>query len=286
MALVGEPPEGFDTCDFDEVVLDRVFGVHLERLSLDEVFRTARAQSPRSVARVRARAEAELSGTGALEQAPLERSLRVLGAFSDLARKRGLSALAVRCWPEFFTEYGCAACGPMAMTSQSGVPCACEADVYGAVTGLLLQAITDSPSFMADLLDVDRKEDSAVIWHCGLAPLSMADPDEKPRAAIHSNRRLPLLGEFALAPGRVTLARLSQSCGLLRLVVAGGEMLKAPRSFSGTCGVLRFDRPAGDVLDMILEEGIEHHYGLAYGDCRAVLRAIAERLSLPFLDLA
>ena len=65
-----------------------------------------------------------------------------------------LSALAVRCWPEFFTEYGCAACGPMAMTSQSGIPCACEADVYGAVTGLLLQAITDAPSFMADLVDV------------------------------------------------------------------------------------------------------------------------------------
>jgi hypothetical protein len=62
-------------------------------------------------------------------------------------------------------------------------------------------------------------------------------------------------------------------------------MQKAPRSFSGTCGVLRFDRPAGDVLDKILEEGIEHHYGLAYGDCRALLCAIADRLSLPFLDL-
>ena len=24
MGLVGEPPEGFDTCDFDEEVLDRV----------------------------------------------------------------------------------------------------------------------------------------------------------------------------------------------------------------------------------------------------------------------
>ena len=173
----------------------------------------------------------------------------------------------------------------MAMTSQGGVPCACEADVCGAVTSLLLQAITDAPPFMADLVDVDREGDSAVVWHCGLAPVSMADPDQKPRAGIHSNRRMPLLGEFALAPGRVTLARLSQSRGLLRLVVAGGEMLKAPQSFSGTSGVIRFDRPAGEVLDRILEEGIEHHYSLAYGDCRATLRAVAERLSLPLLEL-
>jgi L-fucose isomerase-like protein len=158
--------------------------------------------------------------------------------------------------------------------------------VYGAVTGLLLQAITDAPPFMADLVDVDREGDSAVVWHCGLAPLSMADPDERPRAGIHSNRRMPLLGEFALAPGRVTLARLSQSRGPLRLVVAGGEMLKAPPSFSGTSGVLRFDRSAGDVLDAVLEEGIEHHYGLTYGDCRGVLRAVAGKLRLPLLELA
>jgi L-fucose isomerase-like protein len=285
VGLVGEPPGGFDTCDFDEGVLEELLGIHLEHVSLDEIFRAASAQSPQSVAEARARVEAELTGTGALDPAPLEKSLRVFRAFSDLARERGLSALAVRCWPEFFTTYGCAACGPMAMTTQDGMPCACEADVYGAVTSLLLQATTDAPPFMADLVDVDREGDSAVVWHCGLAPVSMADPDQRPSAGIHSNRRMPLLGEFALAPGRVTLARLSRSRGLLRLVVAGGEMLKAPQSFSGTSGVLRFDRPAGEVLDRILEEGVEHHYGLAYGDCRAVLRAIAEKLSLPLLEL-
>ena len=285
VGLVGEAPDGFDTCSFDERVLEQLLGVRLERLSLDEVFRIARAQSPQSVAESRARVEDELAGTRELDPAALERSLRVFGAFSDLARERELSALAVRCWPEFFTAYGCAACGPMAMTGQGGVPCACEADVYGAVTSLILQSITEAPPFMADLVDVDREGDSAVVWHCGLAPVSMADPDQRPRAGIHSNRRMPLLGEFALTPGRVTIARLSQSRGLLRLVVAGGEMLKAPQSFSGTSGVIRFDRPARDVLDSILEEGIEHHYSLAYGDCRAVLRAIAERLSLPLLDL-
>ncbi len=285
VGLVGEAPDGFDTCSFDEGVLEQLLGVRLERLSLDEVFRIARAQSPQSVAESRARVENELAETRELDPAALERSLRVFGAFSDLARERKLSALAVRCWPEFFTAYGCAACGPMAMTGQDGVPCACEADVYGAVTSLMLQAITEAPPFMADLVDVDREGDTAVVWHCGLAPVSMADPDQRPRAGIHSNRKMPLLGEFALTPGRVTMARLSQSRGLLRLVVAGGEMLKAPQSFSGTSGVIRFDRPAGDVLDRILKEGIEHHYSLAYGDCRAVLRAIAEKLSLPLLDL-
>jgi L-fucose isomerase-like protein len=113
----------------------------------------------------------------------------------------------------------------------------------------------------------------------------MADPDERPGAGIHSNRRLPLLGEFALRPGRVTIARLSQSRGQTRLVVGGGRMIKAPKSFSGTSGVIRFDERAADVLDRILEEGVEHHLSFAYGDFGPELRAVAERLGLPILEL-
>jgi L-fucose isomerase-like protein len=77
VGLVGEPPGGFDTCDFDEGVLEELLGIHLEHVSLDEIFRAASAQSPQSVAEARARVEAELTGTGALDPAPLEKSLRL-----------------------------------------------------------------------------------------------------------------------------------------------------------------------------------------------------------------
>jgi L-fucose isomerase-like protein len=285
IGLVGERPEGFDTCDFDEGEIGSLLGLRVERLPLRLIFEAAQAQTKLAVERVRERVERDLAGTEQVDQEPLERSLRVFGALSDVAREHELSALAVRCWPEFFTEYGCAACGPMAMSSQDGVPCACEADLYGAATSLLLQAIAGAPPFMADLVDVDPETDTSVLWHCGLAPLSLADPAERPRAGIHSNRRLPLLGEFALKAGRVTLARLSRSRGQTRLAIGGGRMLAAPRSFSGTSGVVRFDAGAGEVLDRILDEGLEHHVSLAYGDLRPELRAVARRLSLPVLEL-
>jgi L-fucose isomerase-like protein len=285
IGLVGEHPQGFDTCDFDEEGLERLLEVRIERLSLKEVFEAAEAQSMLTVEAVRTRVERELEGTQRLDGDALERSFRVFGALSELARERKLSALAVRCWPEFFTEYGCAACGPMAMLSEDGTPCACEADVYGAATNLLLQALADAPPLMADLVDVDAEDDSGVLWHCGLAPLSMADPGERPRTGIHSNRGLPLLGEFALRPGRVTIARLSRSRGQMRLVIGGGRMIEAPKSFSGTSGVIRFDEPVADVLDRILEQGVEHHLSFAYGDFGPELRAVAERIGVPILEL-
>jgi hypothetical protein len=81
------------------------------------------------------------------------------------------------------------------------------------------------------------------------------------------------------------VARLSEATGDYRLVVGGGEMLRAPMSFSGTSGVLRFDRPATEVLDRLLGEGLEHHVSLTYGDHVPALLALAKMLDLPVLCL-
>ena len=128
-----------------------------------------------------------------------------------------------------------------------------------------------------------REQDSE---KSGLAPLSMADPAVAPQGTIHSNRKLPLLMEFPLKPGRVTVARLSEATGSYRLVVGVGEMVQAPPSFSGTSGLLRFDRPVAQVLDTILSEGLEHHLSLTYGDYVPGLLALAKMLDLPVLRLA
>ena len=191
----------------------------------------------------------------------------------------------MRCWPETFVDYGCAACGPMAMMNQAGVPSACEADVYGSVTTLMLQDLAGEPVWMADLVDVDGSSDTAVLWHCGLAPLSMCDPEAQPEATIHTNRKMPLLYLFTLKPGRVTLMRVSQALGETKMILAGAEMLRRPMAFTGTSGVLRFDRPASAVLPDLVASGLEHHLVLAYGDHRELLREVAAEMTLPVLEL-
>ena len=285
IGVVGRHPDGFDTCAYDADRLADLTGIGVEPIDLPTLFASAKAIDTDRVAPLHQRVAAELGNAGDLEAEPLEKSLRIYAALSDLAEARGLDGLAVRCWPEMFTDYGCAACGAMAMLNQDGTPCACEADVYGNVTTLILQQLADAPVFMADLVDVDTADDTAVFWHCGLAPLGMADPAEAPRATIHSNRRKPLLYEFALKPGRITVARLSQSGNRTRLVLGGAEMLRAPKSFSGTSGVVRFDRPGADVLDAIIAEGLEHHYAFAYGEHRPALRALAKLLEIQVLEL-
>jgi L-fucose isomerase-like protein len=113
----------------------------------------------------------------------------------------------------------------------------------------------------------------------------MADPQKAPGATIHSNRKQPLLFEFTLKPGPVTVARFSESTGEYRLVIGRGRIIPGPKSFTGTSGLLQFDRPATEVLDLILNEGLEHHISITYGDFFDVLTALTKVLKIPVLKL-
>jgi len=166
------------------------------------------------------------------------------------------------------------------------LPCSCEADINGTVIQLILQLLSESPAFGTDMVSVDVDKDRVALWHCGLAPLSMADPAIQPRGTIHSNRRLPLLMDFPLKPGAVTVARLSQATGNLRLVVGSGEMLAEPKPFSGTAGILKLDCGAQKFLRLLMREGLEHHISLTYGDYLSELLAFASLISLPVLNMA
>lgn len=285
IARIGEHPAGFDTCAYDPVEMKGLTGVEVDERVLDDLFDVARTVPDRVTDVLRAETCKQLTGLDQVDQAGLANSLRLKIGLEVLKSERGYDAFAIRCWPEMFTEFGGAVCGPAAMLGEDGVPCACESDVYGALTQLVLQETAQAPVFLTDLVDIDVKDDTGVVWHCGQAPLSMRDPEIRAEATIHSNRLQPLLYEFPLKPGPVTWMRISQAFNRPRIVLGFGEMLRRPLPFSGTSGVIRFSRDADDVLSDIISSGLEHHIAIAYGDHRPTLRGVAGALELPLLEV-
>ncbi len=285
LAVIGNHPDGFHTCAFDSKKLKEISGVIVEQIELNELFDEAKKIDSKKIDLVRSELKSKINGLDRLEQEPLEKSVRILVALRKKAENKGYDGFSVRCWPEFFTEYGCAACGAMGVLNSQGIASGCEADVYGTLSTLILNWLGEEPSFIADLVDINTKDDTGVFWHCGLAPMNMADPDSPIEAGIHSNRKKPLVNEFALKPGEVTLFRLSQSKNTTRMIIGKGNMLKSPKSFSGTSGVIRFEKPASEVLDTVIKEGLEHHYAITYGNVSKTLRVLARQLNLPVLEL-
>ncbi len=290
LGVIGEHPVGMDSCHLDADKLNEIFGIEVLRFEMAEVFARARAISAATIEQTRTKLDLRLENLATLEQAPLNGTLSVYNALKEIAAENKLDGLAVRCWPEFFTEMGCAACGAMSMLSDgfgdsAPLPCSCEADINGTVIQLILQLLSETPAFGTDMVGVDVDKDRVALWHCGLAPLSMADPSVQPQGGIHSNRRVPLVMDFPLKPGKVTITRLSQATGNLRLVLGTGEMLAEPKPFSGTAGILKLDSGAQNFLQLLMREGLEHHVSLTYGNYLSELLAFASLINLPVLKM-
>jgi L-fucose isomerase-like protein len=290
LGVIGEHPEGFDSCHLDKEKLISFFGVQVEQIPLEVVFQGARAIPLASVKSVRKVLDDQLDNLSTLDQDALEGTLRVYLAMSEIASERGLDGLAVRCWPEFFTTLKCAACGAMSMLSdgflnQIPLPCSCEADINGTLSQLILQWLSGEPAFGTDIVGVEKNQDLVALWHCGLAPLSMADPSHQPHGTIHSNRRLPLLMDFPLKPGKVTITRINQYQDSFRLVIGSGEMISGEKPFSGTSGILKPSCSAQHFLDTLIYEGLEHHISLTYGQYSRELQKFAELVGLPYMYL-
>ena len=282
LGRIGENPAGFDTCLYDPDRIRNTFGLEVVQFDLmQEFFPQVSQMDPEQVQQVHANLAQKVEGLDNLDQTATRGTLSSYLAMKELSDRKGIDGFAVRCWPEFFTELGCAACGAMSMLSDELIPCSCEADVNGTITQMLLHAASGTPAFGTDIVSLDEGRNAIVIWHCGLAPLSMANPDQPKGVTIHSNRKLPLLFEYTLKPGPVTIARLSEATGEYRLVLGLGEVIEGPMSFSGTSGLLKFDRPAKDVLDEIVEKGLEHHISLTYGNHTDILAAYAKLLNIP-----
>lgn len=284
IARIGEHPTGFDTCAYDKSKMKQLSGVNLDELELETLFDAANGVDEVDLKVVKQSAEKSLKGLDDVNQSELDKSLKLKVALDQIRSSGKYDAFAIRCWPETFTEYGGAVCGPVSMMGEARIPCACEADVYGALTQIILQEVANAPVFLTDLVDVDTNDGTGVVWHCGQAPLSMCATTTAD-ATIHTNRKMPLLYEFPLKPGPVTFMRISQAFGEVKMVMSLGHMLEKLMAFTGTSGVFEFENAADESLNRIISSGLEHHMALAYGDHRPALRSVAKAMKLPVLEI-
>ena len=124
-----------------------------------------------------------------------------------------------------------------------------------------------------------------MLWHCGQAPISMCEPSFLPKATIHTNRKMPLLFEFPLKEGDVTLMRISKGLGKLKMVISSGTILKREMAFTGTSGVIRFKNSSEVFLNNLIETGLEHHIAITYGNHKNLLIEVASCMNLPVIEI-
>ena len=279
LGLIGERPEGFDTCDFNNQELKSKFNANVTKIKLQSLFNTSSKVNIKKINQTKKNVSKKLKNINQVNQKELNKSISLFHGLEKIQQDLNIDAFAVRCWPEMFTEYGCASCGPMAMMNENKISSACEADVLGSLTCNILNQLNNKPSLLVDIVDVDEKDDTTVFWHCGLSPI-MAEKNT-PSATVHSNRRKPLLHNFAFKSGEITIFRVSKSENKLKFIVMNGKVLKRKNSFSGTSGVISLGKNTHKKIKNLFLSGLEHHVGFTYGDVLEDIKSLGKQLKIP-----
>ena len=280
IGLVGERPEGFDTCDYSLLEIRKKLNFDIKKIKLNELFSEAKKIKKSVLNSTQIKIEKNLKNSKKLNQHELKKSISIYHGLNTLHTKHDVQAFAVRCWPEMFTEFGCASCGPMAMMNEKKISSACEADVLGGISCNILNQLNNQPSLLVDIVDIDEKDNSVVFWHCGLAPLSMSKKGDA-KADIHSNRKKPLLHNFAFKPGDITIFRVSKSASKLKFFVLKGKVINRKNSFAGTSGVVSFGKNTKNKIEKMFKGGLEHHVAFTYGDHYNEIVNLGNQMNIP-----
>jgi L-fucose isomerase-like protein len=154
LGRVGENPDGFETCLLDPDLIRQTFGLEVVQFDLEkDIFLIAQTIESTRIDTIQTELDQKVDGLSDLEPKATRGTLSVYAALQQIAAQKEINGFAIRCWPEFFTEMGCAACGAMSMLSDEMIPCSCEADVNGTITQILLQSISEKPAFGFGIAD-------------------------------------------------------------------------------------------------------------------------------------
>ncbi|WP_257348185.1 sulfoquinovose isomerase [Pseudalkalibacillus decolorationis] len=280
IGVVGEHPPGFFFSATDEDKLHQQMGVTVTHFDLNQAFEECVKLPREKWEGAIERAEQQVIGLNRNDDT-VERFAQFSTYVKEKIEKENVSALAVRCWPDFFNELGAAACSTLSQFTEDGVVSSCESDIHGSISMFILQQLSGgSAPYLGDMVHMNEASNSVVFWHCGAGAYSLAHPSQGAKSGVHPNRKLGFTMEFGLKPGRVTLFRVGYTPEGYRLLVMRGNALDTPQRFNGTSVEVKLETDVNDTLYQIMEEGFEPHYALVYDDVAEELVELGRQLGL------
>jgi L-fucose isomerase-like protein len=280
--MIGHTPEGFGFGRALDLDMAKTFGVNLLSVESRELTKLAKnlVEEEYQVAKSTAlKRMLEMEKTPEKNRTDFYKLYSVYKKYID---DNNVKAIASRCWPDFFTDYGTPVCGVLGMLNDDGIAAACEADTYGALSMYIGQQFTNTPTFLGDPVSIDETDQSITFWHCGTGACSLARMDLGAKTGVHPNRKIGPTMEFGLRPSETaTIFRIGRKPnGDFRFFILEGEILDKPKQFSGTSVVFHTKQDVNKLISKMVKDGWEPHFAVVYGAIADELEILATILNI------
>ena len=283
MAAIGHTPPGFGFGRALDQDLMRRFGVALDVIEVRELIELARSYTDEECEEYLTRTEAVTCGLNHTPEKNRRDHSRLYKAYSDYIQTHQIGALASRCWPDYFVDFGTPVCTVLSLLNDEGVAAACEGDIYGALSMWIGMQVSGAPVFFGDPASLDEKENTITFWHCGAAACSLARKDTGAVVGVHPNRKIGPVMDFGCEAFEcATVFRIGREPdGEFRFFLLEGEILDKPKQFTGTSLVMRCNSQVRQVVEQSVLDGFEPHFAIIRGSHQQSLAALAKMLSIP-----
>ena len=217
-------------------------------------------------------------------------------------------ALTSTCWPAFPVNFGFVPCYVNSRITSSGIPVACEADVYGAISEYIGQCVSGDVVTLLNINNnVSRKiyddqikgkkfngkeyafSDLFIGYHCGV---TCSEKLESCSMELHFVNH-QLIGEEQskgtiqgrIASGDITIFRLQGTMdGKLRAYVAQGQILPVLTETYGGYGVIAIPEMERFLRYIVIGKHFPNHTVVVFGHHGSRLVKVLEQLGIKDID--
>jgi L-fucose isomerase-like protein len=282
---IGTRPAAFQTVRYSEKILQAT-NITVVPVDLSEIIAAAKrvrentkdVQEKLALIRSYGRIPERIPGELVVRQAKLS------VAIDRWMVEKECTASAVQCWESVQKNYGCAACLSMSLMGEEGRPSACEADVTGAVSMLVLRlASGNAPGFLDWNNNYGKDRSRCVNTHCSNFPRSfigqqieVSELDVLGASLGRENCFGAIKGKVKAGPMTFFRMHTDDERGVSRAYVGEGEFTDDPFPMDGGIAVCRIDN-LRRMLSHVTGEGYEHHVAMVRGHCAAVVQEATGR---------
>lgn len=282
IGMVGSQPPGFGFGSIGESQLAGKFGIKVVQTEASEIMRDAETFKQEDLLPWMDELKGRSQGWEKFSDEHLEKYARLRKSYQEFIDRTGVTVVASKCWPDFFTGFGAPVCSILSMLNDNGIPASCEADMGGVISMFIGSELTGEPTYLGDPVAVDENCDGIVFWHCGAGATRLARKQEGANLGVHPNRKIGPTMEFGLKEGEITLLRLGVDTKGFRMFAMKATALNEPQKFFGTSITVR---PQGgksiEKVSQFVKDGWEPHFVIAYGNILEELEIICSYLDIP-----
>jgi len=286
---IGDIAPGFYNLISDSQKIKKLFNVEINNIELDEFYdefykvQNMHNQNNRVKEIISQSKEVKTSEETLLKAATAEEAL------FNLIEKYNANAIGIQCWPDIPEKLGMMICSTVGRLLEKGIPTACEGDIMGALSMIVLESISDKKPILMDLSSWDRESDSVYAWHCGNVPATWYN-EEGFALENHFNRKeIGAVRNGYLNNYDVTVFRLFED-DRSAFIAAGKFYEREKPRYKGVGGWMKDLQINGqpvssyDFMNTVFVKKVQHHLAYINEDITEELNEFCSWMNIKTLD--